>query len=217
VFCPTRYRTTDDAGPTLSGCATCPQGAGLCHPPGVRGHARIHQDGVTGDRIGQMPIPAGSEGGSVTSAVIALFHQAHDQLRDEVNGLDTNALNWVPTAGANSISTIITHLVSSEAETLRCVAGLTCERDREAEFVGKELTMGQVLDLIDRADDLITAVTPRVDPDRLRSVFALPTLPVEELRSGLTWLIGNYGHAREHVGHIQLTKQLYQAEQSSAS
>jgi hypothetical protein len=164
-----------------------------------------------------MPIPAASDGESVTSAVIALLHQVHNQLRDELNGLDVNALNWVPTTGANSISTVITHLVGSEAETLRCVAGLTCERDREAEFVAKELTMGQVLDLIDGADDLITAVTPRIDPDRLRPVFALPTLPAEEVRSGLTWLVGNYGHAREHLGHIQLTKQLYQAEQSSAS
>ncbi len=153
----------------------------------------------------------------MTSTVLALLHQVHVQLRDELNGLDDNALNWVPTRGANSISTVIVHLVGSEAETLRCVAGLPCERDREAEFVGKKLTMGEVLDLIDGADDLVAATTPRIDPDRLSSIFALPTLPAEEMRSGLTWLVGNYGHAREHLGHIQLTKQLYQAEQSSAS
>jgi hypothetical protein len=164
-----------------------------------------------------MPIPAASDDGSLTSAVIALLHQVHDQLRDEISGLDENALNWVPTAGANSISTIIAHLVGSEAETLRCVAGLPCERDRGAEFAGKERTMGEVLELLDEADDLITTLKPRLEPDRLKSVFALPTLPAEEVRSGLTWLVGNYGHAREHVGHIQLTKQLYQDEQSLAS
>ena len=27
--------------------------------------------------------------------------------------------------------------------------------------------------------------------------------------TGLHWLLTNYGHAREHLGHIQLTKQLY--------
>jgi hypothetical protein len=164
-----------------------------------------------------MPIPAASDGGSVTSAVITLFHQVHDQLRDEINGLDDSVLNWVPTAGANSISTIINHLVGSEAETLRCVAGLTCERDRGAEFAGKELTMGEVLELLDGADDLIGSVKPHLEPNRLKAVFAMPTLPTEEVRSGLTWLVGNYGHAREHVGHIQLTKQLYQDEQSPTS
>ena len=161
-----------------------------------------------------MPIPAVSDGGSVTSAVITLFHQVHDQLRDEINGLDDSVLNWVPTVGANSISTIITHLVGSEAETLRCVAGLTCERDRGEEFAGKELTMGEVVELLDGADDLIASVKPHLEPNRLKAVLAMPTLPAEEVRSGLTWLVGNYGHAREHVGHIQLTKQLYQDEQS---
>ncbi len=46
---------------------------------------------------------------------------------------------------------------------------------------------------------------------RLQRLLSLPTLPAEERRSGLTWLAGNYGHAREHVGHIQLTAQLYRA------
>ena len=164
-----------------------------------------------------MPIPAASDGESVTSTVLALFHQVHVQLRDELDGLDDKALNWVPTKSANSISTVIIHLVGSEAETLRCVAGLPCERDREAEFVGKKLTMGEVLDLINGADDLVAATMARIDPDRLSSTFALPTMPAGEVRSGLAWLAGNYGHAREHLGHIQLTKQLYQTGRSSAS
>ena len=160
-----------------------------------------------------MPVPAASDGEGVTGVVIALLHQVHAQLRDEIDGLEVHALNWVPTRGANSISTVITHLVGSEAETLRCVAGLPCERDREAEFVGRTLTMAGVLELIDEADDLVTAVTPWIEADRLTSLFALPTLPAGGVRSGLTWLVGNYGHAREHLGHIQLTKQLYLAEQ----
>ena len=28
-------------------------------------------------------------------------------------------------------------------------------------------------------------------------------------RPGIEWLITNYGHAREHLAQIQLTKQLY--------
>jgi len=46
--------------------------------------------------------------------------------------------------------------------------------------------------------------------------LALPTLPVDERRSGLTWLVGNYGHGREHVGQIQLTRQLYRARSTTA-
>ncbi len=149
--------------------------------------------------------------------MLALFNQVHDQLRKEINGLDSNALNWAPVVGSNSIATILTHLVGSEDETLRCVAALPSARDRDAEFAGSELTMGEAFALLDGADELMTTVRPQIDSDRLNSVFALPTLPAEELRSGLTWLVGNYGHACEHLGQIQLTRQLYQNERSAHS
>jgi hypothetical protein len=31
-------------------------------------------------------------------------------------------------------------------------------------------------------------------------------------QTGLYWLLSNYGHAREHLAHIQLTKQIYAQE-----
>ena len=158
-----------------------------------------------------MPIPAAADAQGATSAVLTLFHQLHQQLREEISGLDADAVNWGPTAGANSIATIITHLVGSETETLRSLADLPCERDRDAEFRVGESTLNQIHELIDQADDLITEVKPQIAIERLESNFSLPTLPPEEARSGLTWLVGNYGHAREHLGHVQLTRQLYES------
>src|SRR3974390_1926181 len=114
-----------------------------------------------------MPIPAAAEGPGATSAVLILFRQLHEQLREEVSELDADALNWVPTAGANSIAAIITHLVGSEAETLRSLADLPCERDREAEFRVGECTLGQIRDLLDEADDVISVVKPRIGAGRL--------------------------------------------------
>jgi hypothetical protein len=155
-----------------------------------------------------VPIPAAPNDSNATSAVTALFRQVHDQLRWELDGLDDDALNWLPTPGANSIATIVTHLVASEAETFESVAGVECERDREAEFVGHRRTVSEVLGLLDGADDLIAELAPRIDNDRLNALIPLPTVPAEEVRPGLTWLIGTYGHAREHVGQVLLTKQL---------
>jgi hypothetical protein len=164
-----------------------------------------------------MPIPASPDGEGVASTVLALFRQVHEELRHEINGLGTDALNWVPAPGANAIATIIVHLVGSEAETLRAVAALPCTRDRDAEFREVEATLSQILDLLDEADDLIFIVSPRIGVERLDSTLALPTVPAEEERSGLTWLIGNYGHAREHLGHVQLTRQLYEVQGSIRS
>ena len=147
------------------------------------------------------------------NAVLTLFRQVHDQLRHEVTGLDAGALNWVPVRDANSIATIVTHVLGSEAETLRCVAGIPVERERDAEFAGRALTPGHVLRLLDDADALIITVQPHWVEARLEATFALPTLPADDVRTGFAWLIRNYGHAREHLGHIQLTTQLYRGMQ----
>ena len=155
-----------------------------------------------------MPIPAAPKDDGAPSTVLVLFRQVHRQLRDELDDLDDEAINWVPVPGANSIATIITHLVGSEAETLRSVAGIICERDREAEFLGPALTRADVLRLLGEADALVAELEPRIDADRLMAAFPLPTCPPEEVRTGLTWLIGTYGHSREHVGQVQITAQL---------
>ena len=162
-----------------------------------------------------MPIPAALTDDAASSTVMVLFGQVHQQLRGELDGLDDDALNWVPMPGANSIATIITHLVGSEAETLRCVAGIRCERDRDAEFVGPRLTRADVLRLLEEADKLIVELEPSIDTSRLIAEFPLPTCPPEEIRTGLTWLIGTYGHSREHVGQIQITLQLHDGRNST--
>lgn len=164
-----------------------------------------------------MPIPAAPRGHGPAAAILALFHQLHQQLRDELTGLDDDAINWLPALGANSIATIVTHLIGSEAETLRSVAGTECERDRDAEFVARRLAMDEVIGLVRAADSLVADLGPLMDSKRLDATFPLPTLPAEETRPGLTWLIGNYGHAREHVGQVQLTKQLWQQARQSPS
>ncbi len=155
-----------------------------------------------------VPIPAAPADDGVPSTVVVLFHQVHQQLRDELDGLDDEALNWVPLPGANSVATIVTHLVGSEAEALRCVAGVACERDRDAEFLGPGLTRADVFGLLEAADELLGQLAPRIDTRRLMAELPLPTCPPDEERTGLTWLIGTYGHSREHVGQIQLTIQL---------
>ena len=145
----------------------------------------------------------------MASTVLILFRQVHDQIREEIEGFDEASLNWTPGPGTNSIATIITHIVGSEAETIRSVVGIVDQRDREAEFSHPWQALAQVRSALEQADLLIATLGPQIDGDRLRALLSLPTLPPEEERSGLTWLVGNYGHAREHVGQIQLTKQLY--------
>jgi hypothetical protein len=66
------------------------------------------------------------------SIVIAQFQELHSELRLEIANRDDEALNWTPCPGANSVATIITHTLGSEAETLRAVVGVPGSRNRDA-------------------------------------------------------------------------------------
>jgi len=88
---------------------------------------------------------------------------------------------------------------------IRSVRSIPTQRDRESEFK-VESDEKRLLELIDQAarevDEHIAALTP-ADLSELRPRGDRPPRP------GLDWLVSNYGHAREHLAQIELTKQLY--------
>lgn len=157
-----------------------------------------------------MPIPVAPDGPVTPAAVVlALVRQVHEQVREVLAGTGEGCLNFTPGPGMNSIAMILRHLIGSEAETLRAIAAVNNARDRDSEFVPHHLTSSDALQLLAGADRLVADLAPLITPARLDAEFALPTLPLDEVRPGITWLVGNYGHAREHVGQMQLTKQLH--------
>jgi hypothetical protein len=159
-----------------------------------------------------MPIPAAPEPPvTPSSAVLALFRQVHGELRALVHSCDDASLNFVPCPGANSIATIVTHMAGSEAETMLSLVGRSVPRDRESEFEHGHQSGEEVLRQVDAADQLLDDVAKELTSHRLEAILPLPSLPMTEARPGITWLVGNLGHAREHVGHAFLTKQLYDA------
>ena len=134
-----------------------------------------------------------------------LFAEMHENLRRQVRGLDDGTLNWRPLPKANSLAVLVTHVLGSELEMMRSVRSLPAPRDRESEF-HVEMGAERLLDMIDAAgremDELIAAVTD-ADLMELRPRGDRPQ------RIGIDWMISNYGHAREHLAQIELTKQLY--------
>ncbi len=120
--------------------------------------------------------------------------------------LSVEALNWKPAAEANSIAVLVVHTLGSEAEVLRVVADVPGVRDRDAEFLATVNDATDLLREIDQADSFLEAMAPRITAENLAAERPRGDRPPE---SGLHWLITNYGHAREHLAHIELTKQLY--------
>lgn len=142
---------------------------------------------------------------AVSAILYQLFRDYHANLRKQVTGLDRETLNWSPLPNANSIAVLVTHAIGSEREMLRAVRQVRMPRDRDAEFRA-EAEAGHLLELIDAADkdldEFLQAITPS-DVTDLRPRGDRPPQP------GLSWLVANYGHLREHLGQIELTRQLH--------
>jgi hypothetical protein len=140
---------------------------------------------------------------------VSLYRQIHDQLRDEVSGLNRQALGWVPGPDTNSISTIVVHLLGSETEVLQIVRGLPSDRDRPSEFSAQLKDLQELLSRIEATDRLLEELGPQITDEDLATRRVRPSAVRNRTpKTGLFWLLNSYGHAREHLAHLQLTKQL---------
>jgi hypothetical protein len=142
---------------------------------------------------------------NVAATVAALFRGVHNQLRDQVRGLDHGTINWKPLPLANSIAVLVVHTLGSEREVVRAVRSQPADRDRDSEFKA-EAEAADLLAMLDQADrdlDEFVGSLTSADLIEMRPRADRPPKP------GLEWLLSNYGHAREHLAQIELTKQLY--------
>ena len=145
----------------------------------------------------------------VVAEIAAGFRDVHQKLRDEVQGMDDAALAWTPAPETNSIAVLVVHTLGSEAEVFRIAAREAAPRDRDSEFRA-HATADDLLARLDAADALLDELAPRIGPADLAEVRARGNRTPQTC---LHWLMNNYGHAREHLAHIQLTKQVMAARQ----
>jgi hypothetical protein len=142
---------------------------------------------------------------TIATTLGALYRDLHEKLREHVRGMDAGTLNWKPLPLANSIAVLIVHTLGSEREMIRAVRLLPTERDRESEFraEAEAADLLALLDELDRELDEQLGALTAADLTELRPRGDRPPRP------GLEWLLSNYGHAREHLAQVELTKQLY--------
>jgi hypothetical protein len=123
------------------------------------------------------------------------------------------ALHWAPPApDTNSIAVLLVHTLGNiEENVFEIVGGEPVNRDRDAEFVERDLTGAQI--------------AARWDALKPRLVETLAALPLSELDrerhharrgtiSGRDTLLVAIRHAGEHLGQSELTRDLWRASQS---
>jgi len=141
---------------------------------------------------------------------VSLYQQIHDQLRDEVSGLSELAFSWVPGPDTSPIFTLVVHLLGSETEVLQIVRGLPSDRDRASEFSARVGDLEELMSRIQATDRLLGELGPQISDEDLATLRVRPSaLRNRAPRTGLFWLLNSYGHAREHLAQLQLTKQLF--------
>jgi hypothetical protein len=138
-----------------------------------------------------------------------LFGLVHTNLREAIQGMDDDALNWSPGPEMNSAAVLVTHTLASERDTYYLVRGLTADRDRDAEFAVEGATRDELLAALDQADAVLTEHVAAITEDDLA---ATRERPGRDPQTGLHWLLNNYGHAREHLGHLHMAAQLWKAK-----
>jgi DinB family protein len=142
---------------------------------------------------------------TIAETIRALFHSVHEDIRNQVRDLDNGTLNWRPLPKANSVAVLVVHTLGSEREMIRSVRAISTERDRPSEFKAESDAAG-LLELLDQADRDLDEHAAALTAEDLT---ASRPRGGREPRPGLEWLLINYGHAREHLAQIELTKQLY--------
>ena len=140
------------------------------------------------------------------------FEYELDRLLETIADLDEEAVNWKPPApGANSLLVLITHaLGSAEEHVVGIAAGLTVVRNRDAEFVAKGAAShlaSRAADVRSRITEALSSLEGRLDEERDPPFRRWPA----SRGTVRDRLVHSVSHTAEHVGHAQVTRDLYLA------
>ena len=144
------------------------------------------------------------------------YHQRIESLRGQIRDLLTDlpaeALNWRPTEAVddhatNSLAVLATHVAGAEHFWIGEVIGKhPPTRNREAEFVTEVNDFAELQQLLDKAGQETKEILSNLSEQELDTVRQVRdrTVPV---RWALTHVID---HTALHLGHMQITYQLWQ-------
>ena len=136
------------------------------------------------------------------------LEEIHTDIHKAIQGLPQEALDWIPAEGMNSINVMIFHLTGAERYWIGDVAMRDpSSRDRAAEFRVKGITLEalqkRVVDSTEYAHRALVHLTLQdLEQERIS--------PRDGLKFTVAWgLLHSLEHSALHLGHIQLTRQLW--------
>jgi uncharacterized damage-inducible protein DinB len=133
----------------------------------------------------------------------------HNEIKQALLEMDEAGLDWSPGEGMNSITALVAHTAGAERYWFGDVAaGESSRRDRPAEFQAKEMGRSALIQKLDDALRYAEETLSRFNPDDLESERRVPhngamVSVAHALRHAMA-------HTALHLGHIQITRQLWE-------
>ena len=131
----------------------------------------------------------------------------HQEIRIALQGLPPKALNWrPPLKDANTIAVIVTHAATGEAFMVyQGLTGKDVGRVRLEEFLATATHVNSLLALVDQVEARIQEALSDETSRSLNEDSHLPNRKVSKRHC----VVHAIDHTAIHVGHLQLTRQLW--------
>jgi uncharacterized damage-inducible protein DinB len=143
------------------------------------------------------------------------FDRLHADAATVLEGLPPEALNWRPLEGdesTNSLAATLAHLAGSERYWVGEVAGeQPAHRDRDAEFRVNATSAADLQAMLGQAAEVTRATLGSLPPAKLEESVTVSGRNGDRTVSRRWAVLHALEHVAVHVGHMQLTRQLWQA------
>jgi hypothetical protein len=139
-------------------------------------------------------------------------------LREAVRDLPDTALDWRPYAGGNTVGILVRHALTSTRFFVAAGCGAPGsfeayrQTERAAAFETKGVSQADLIGDIDAVSHWIANQLRDGTEPNLVARMSFPGSPADG-QSGAAMLFRAIAHLREHVGHVQVFRDLWQARQ----
>ncbi len=146
-------------------------------------------------------------------ALAERFHELHADILKDLETLPAEALDWKPGVDTNTVSVIIVHLTGAERFLIGdVILQDPSNRNRDAEFQAKGMSKA---DLVRRVNDTDAYIRKALEGLRLSDLETTRLHPRHGSQVSVSWaLLHSLEHAATHLGHFQLTVQMWQQRQA---
>lgn len=151
---------------------------------------------------------------TILAEYVERLQTLHTGMKRIVNGLPQAALDWTPGPEMNSLHVLAVHVAGSERYWIGDVAGNDPSgRDRDAEFRSGGLDTHALIDLLDRTLAHSRAVLEGLEPADLEDVRQAPR---DGRQVTVAWCLAHaLEHTALHLGHMEITRQLWEQKPQS--